>query len=326
MAKAMTTMDVLRKSAQEVEIDHLLAEEFSCDPSFAERFVAACGLICPGLAVSKAIAEPSLGGEGFGDLLVEGTAGGLSVALLVEDKITASPAARQAQRYADHAQRLRSQGWSQVWSVLVAPASYRGERNRYDASVDLETVSTLLRSPDPVRQSYRRGIIERALEKKAASGVQIPDIALRQLKSACLDHASQWCAAEAFDLQFPILRESYYDGDSWIDPIHHSKLPSHVRLRHRLWTSVKETRGSIDLIVSPASVSEKIRFQERAPDGAVVAPYSDGKGIQVSISLPEMRQSNGFDAAVALKAFEIMRKLVNWYDISCSAHAPPAAP
>jgi len=38
---ALQTGSALRKSAQEVEIDHLLAEEFNCDPSFEERFLKA---------------------------------------------------------------------------------------------------------------------------------------------------------------------------------------------------------------------------------------------------------------------------------------------
>lgn len=306
-------METLRKSAQEVEIDHLLAEEFSCDPGFAERFIAACGLSCREFNVSNAIPEPSLGGQGFGDLLVEGEAGGLRIALLIEDKITAGPAVRQAQRYTAHAQRLRSQGWDCVWCILVAPASYQGERRLFDAGVDLETVGTLLQSPDPVRLSYRRKIIERALIKKKASGVQVPDVSLHQLKSEYFRHASEWCAAEGFDLSFPKLRDSYYDGDSWIDPIHSAKLPKNVWLRHRLWTSVKEGRGCIDIIASSANASERLRFQEGGPTGALTSPYSNAKGIQISLALPEMRQSNGFNAKVAAEAFQAMRKLVCWY-------------
>ena len=181
---ALQTGSVLRKSAQEVEIDHLLAEEFNCDPSFAERFVTACGLSCAGFQVSAAIPEPSLGGEGFGDLLVDGTADGLKVAFLIEDKITAGPAVRQAERYAAHANWLRDQGWDRVWTVLVAPSSYCGERSGYDVSVDLEKVATILRSPEPTRLAYRRGIIERALEKKASTGVRVPDTAMYRLKAA----------------------------------------------------------------------------------------------------------------------------------------------
>ena len=58
-----------RKASQEVEIDQLLAEEFECDPGFAERFANACGLRFTTLEVESAVPEPSLGGDGYGDPL-----------------------------------------------------------------------------------------------------------------------------------------------------------------------------------------------------------------------------------------------------------------
>lgn len=36
-----------------------------CDPDFAGRFLKACDLDCADLEVTSAVAEPSLGGEGF---------------------------------------------------------------------------------------------------------------------------------------------------------------------------------------------------------------------------------------------------------------------
>ena len=41
------------KSAQEIEIDHLLAEEFHSDPVFSARFAAACGLEFDSLRVME---------------------------------------------------------------------------------------------------------------------------------------------------------------------------------------------------------------------------------------------------------------------------------
>lgn len=309
----ISTDAVLRKSAQEAEIDHLLAEEFSCDPSFAERFIEACGLFCPDYKVSAAIPEPSLGGEGFGDLLVDGTGNGLKVAFLIEDKITAGPAVRQAKRYAAHASWMRDQGWDRVWTILVAPAAYRGERDEYDASIDLEEVASILRSPDPMRLTYRREIIERALAKKASTGVKIPDLALHHLKSAYLKYASGWCVENEFTLEFPALRGSYYDGDSWIEPIRTATLPAHVKLRHRLWTSTKAECGRVDLIVSPASELEQNCLKQWILPDSVLEPYSKNKGIQVSLKVPEIRQKSGFDANATTIALISIKSLVNWY-------------
>lgn len=308
-------VEVLRKSAQEVQIDHLLAEEFSCDPSFVGRFLLACRprIFCPGFRVLAAVPEPSLGGEGFGDLLIDGKVDELRVALLIEDKIAAGPGIRQAARYSAHAERMRSLGWDRVWCILAAPAAYRGERESYDTSINLETVAELLRSPDPVRLDYRRAIIGRALSKRAESGVKIPDIALHRMKADYLSFVAEWSKTEGLALSFPPLRDSYYDGDSWIDQIRHPRLPAHVWLRHRLWMSLKQPAGQVDLIAKPADAAESKRFREEAPDGTVADSYSKGTGVQVSFRVPEMRQASGFNAEIASEACRAMRALVHWY-------------
>ena len=305
-------MEPPRKSAQEVEIDHLLAEEFGCDPGFAARFAQACGLPCEGLRVRAATPEPSLGGEGYGDLLVEGEAAGRRVALLIEDKITAGPATRQAARYRAHAARMRAGGWDEVWCVLVASAAYRGEWARFDASLDLESLAGLLRNAEPLRLAHRRGIIGRALAKRASTGVRVPDLTVHRLKADYLEAAAAWCVAEGFDLSFPALRESCYDGDSWIEPIRHPALPDRVHLRHRLGSTMKRNNGLVDLIVSPADAADRAGMEATAREGARVAPFSKGRGIQASLPVPAMSQATGFDPAAAEAAFGAMRRLVHW--------------
>ena len=306
-------MEQIRKPAQEVEIDHLLAEEFLCDELFGERFMAGCHLPWEGFRTVAATPEPSLGGNGFGDVLVEAELQGSRVALLIEDKITAGPALRQASRYRDFSERLRALGHSSVWTILVAPQAHMGERDGYDASIDLEDIAAILSSPDLRRIDYRRGIINRALEKRSATGVQVPDEALHRMKSEYLAFLGQWSAVEASTMSFPPLRKSYYDGDSWIEPIRDDRLPPHVSLRHRLWTSIQARSGMIDLIASPADQSEQLRLFNAAPVGASVAPFSKEKGVQISLPLPEMRQAGGFNPIVALEACRLMETLIQWY-------------
>ena len=180
----------------------------------------------------------------------------------------------------------------------------------YDAKLNLEAAAGLLSSADPALLAYRRGIIERALEKRFSSGVKIPDVALHRLKADYLAHVSEWCRAEDYSLAFPTLRPSYFDGDSWFDRVRHTSLPDHVVLRHRLWTSVKDKCGLVDLIVTHVEDAERQNLDERAPQGAVVAPFSKGRGAQISIPVPEMRQSSGFDPDVADEACRQMHTLV----------------
>ena len=55
--------------------------------------------------------EPSLGGEGYGDLLVAADMDGKRIALLIEDKITAAAATRQAERNSAFAKFMLENGW-----------------------------------------------------------------------------------------------------------------------------------------------------------------------------------------------------------------------
>jgi len=316
-------METLRKSSQEVEIDHLLAEEFCCDPGFADRFLSECGLSEPGFLVKEAIPEPSLGSAGFGDLLVKGSAQGRGVALLIEDKITAHPATRQAARYGEYAERLRSEGWEAVYCILVAPANYTGERERFDAALDLEVIADLLEATDPTRLAYRQRIIRRAIAKKNASGVRVPDPSLRILRSQYLEFARVWCARQDVALTFPELRAAYYDGDSWIEPIRRPMMPSSIWLRHRLWTSFSNAAGRVDLVFSPIDQEQKARLRQMKPDEAIAEDYGSRKdGHQVSFCVSEMRQSRGFSETAAKEALEAMRRLFEWYEAALSADEP----
>ena len=95
-----------RRPSQEVEIDHLLAEEFNCDPGFGSRFATACDLEFETLQVLESISQPSLS-NGYGDLLVKAEVDGERIAFLIEDKITAGAQLRQAERYKEHANFLQ---------------------------------------------------------------------------------------------------------------------------------------------------------------------------------------------------------------------------
>ena len=309
--------DLERKPSRESEIDYLLAEEFECDPIFAARFVAACGLRFATLKVVRAVLEPPLGGNGFGDLLVKAELDGRPAALLIEDKITAGPAAGQAERYKDHAERMRDEGYDCVRTVLVAPGAYRGERDGYDASIDLEQVAALLASPDPRRLEYRRDIIMRALEKQRTAGVKLPDPALRDLHSDYLSWARDRSTAKEHPYEFPRLREAYDHTNSWIEKIRHPDFPEGVWVRYRLWESrVENTTGLVDLVITPASEAMREQVHSSAStafgDEAIVEEY--GKhGIKVSLRVPKMTQSTGFREDAAEYAFAAIDRLTEWY-------------
>ncbi|MDE0173662.1 MAG: hypothetical protein OYH76_00435 [Defluviicoccus sp.] len=309
--------DLERKSSRESEIDYLLAEEFECDPAFAAGFASACGLRFETLNVVSAVVEPPLGGNGFADLLVEAELDGRRAALLIEDKITAGPAVRQAERYREHAERMRDEGYDFVRTVLVAPGAYRGERDGYDASIDLEQVAELLSSPDPRRLKYRREIIARAVKKQQSTGVKSPDHALHALHSDFLNWATDRCAAEERPYEFPPLREAYAHNESWIWKIRHPEFPENVWIRYRLWESrVENTTGLVDLVICPApeAMREQVHYSASIAfgDEAIVEGY--GKfGIRVSLRVSRMTQSTGFRDDAAEHAFTALDRLAEWY-------------
>ncbi|SIS84644.1 hypothetical protein [Phaeovulum vinaykumarii] len=324
--------EIPRKSAQEVEIDRLLEEEFLCDQGFAGRFLEACGLPEPGFAVETALHEPSLGGAGFGDLLVTGRTQDTRVALLIEDKITAAAPPRQAARYAEHAARMRAEGWDRVHTILVAPAAWPGDPSAtYDARLDLERLAGLLRAADPRRLTHRRAVIARALGKTTQTGVKVHDPRLHALRAAYLEFAASHCAQLGLAFTFPALRPECYDGDSWIYPITHPALPDGVVLRHRLWTTQRLPAGQVDLIARQADPATRARFvaaDRNAGDlaGAELAPFSKGRGGQLSLRVPEMRQATGFDPEIGRRACAAMRVLLAWYIKGAGAADPDAGP
>lgn len=310
----MKSEEAPRKSSQEVELDHLLAEEFACDPGFVSRFLSACGLGLDHGLVRKVVAEPSLGGNGFGDLLVEIERDRRKIALLIEDKITASPASRQAQRYREHAALLKADGWDQVLCIVVAPMAWRGDRDGYDAHLALEDLCGILSSPDPARLKWRQAIVERALNKHRTTGVKVPDARTLAFKASYLKKATEWVSENHVPFGFPALRTAYYDGDSWIEPILHPALPQRCKLRHRCWTSVRTSNGMVDLIVLGATSEKAAAFKANLPDGAIISSFSGGKGTMISMPVQELRPTSDFNFGAVEEALYQMRTLVEWFE------------
>lgn len=306
--------DIPRKTSQEYELDNLLAEEFATDPGFLERFLKAGGITDSGATVIDVISQPSLGGNGFGDLLVlfhHLGIDGLPSALLIEDKISAGAAVRQAERYREFAEGKVGREWRKYWMVLVAPARYVGETRSYDLKIDIEIIIDIIDNASQARLNYRRNILRRAINKSATSGVKIPDPLMHKLQHSYREFINDWSCARGIGLIPPRPRSAYYDGDSWVK----IAIQGHddILLRHRLWTDQKSKSGQIDLIVDPVTPEREAIIRSTCPPGSVCAPYGKGRGIAIYLSLPEMRQTDGFDPQLAQLAIDHACKLLYWY-------------
>lgn len=301
-----------RKSAQEVEIDRLLAEEFECEPGFVADFIQHTAPDLAGLLVEKAIPEPKLSEGGFGDLLIEGRIGDAKVALLIEDKITAGPTFRQAERYKLHKDHLLRNGYSAVSTLLVAPRGYSGESADYEHFLALEDIIPLLRNDSPKRLRFRRDILKRAITKKNTSGVRLHDEGTRQLREAYTRQAEAISASHDIPLIFPPLRQKVYDGDSWIERIRHPMLPRDIELRHRLWTTLHNPKGRIDLIFRAPTTDDIENARSAPPVDAIVENFSKS-GLQVSLIMDEIRPNSEVTTEFIESAVQKMAALVEWY-------------
>ncbi|ADM09292.1 hypothetical protein PB2503_06122 [Parvularcula bermudensis HTCC2503] len=263
-----------------------------------------------GLKFDDVIIHPKLKSGGYADLLVHASGDGLKYALLIEHKIGAGPATRQAKRYADHAEYLRSKGVKAA-TLLIAPQNYVGEKDDYDKSFSLEEMIEIMSSKDNLRLKYRRKRIKAAIKKQASSGVQIPDIAVKELHIRYKEVAEEWCRRESVSFQFPPIKEEYYDEDSWIERIKHPRLPSHITLRHRLWMSVGHELGSVDLFLKTPNEAEISRIMNDRPVGS--KPYNPKENPQVSFEVSALKPHKKFSQETVEHACERMVELVDWY-------------
>ncbi|WP_136661556.1 hypothetical protein [Nitratireductor sp. XY-223] len=261
------------------------------------------------------IPQPELHVGGSGDLLVDAEIDGTRAGLLIEDKIDASAAVRQADRYAEHAKYMRcNKGYTRVVTVLVAPARYVGESGKYEFKVNLEEVAEMIDSPSPGRRDYRRNIIERALE--TAKREPEPDPKMLELHKAyrkCMEEMSRDGEQE---FVFPPLKPTYFPESCYVEPISHPKFPNHVFLRHKLWTKTDpkhpQATGMVDLVVDPVLEMERRALLEARPEGSTFEGYPEkdkkgARGIQFGLKVSELRHDSFCETKVA-EALKAMQK------------------
>jgi hypothetical protein len=219
---------------REVRLDYLLEEEFSCSHTFAQIFFAE---IAPGptsLAVENVIHSLS-NASGETDLaVVMSVVSGTStkrLCLLIENKVTAGFQPKQAERYHSRGQKGAEQGdWDEWLTVLVAPESYRGSQHGFQHFVSLETVRAWLSDSDMQRLAFRRGVIDKALKKKANSGVKVVDQAMTRFRLEHFEFVEIYNSLYGSSFRPPKPRPTY-DDDNWFE-MTEDGLPSICDVRH----------------------------------------------------------------------------------------------
>lgn len=227
-----------KRSIQEFWIDFLIEEELSCNKEFARAFLDRCGFTD---ATVKTVLHSQSDEFGETDVFVlcvksDGQVG----VLLIEDKITASFQTDQAKRY-----RMRGmsgvQGgqWATFKTVLLAPSKYIGASDHgFDEAIALEEVSDWICSDDSARGAFKRSRLQKAIDKKTASGVQIVDEEMTEYRRRYTDRIIAYNAEFGTGFIPPIPRLAWW-GDDWVQWVS-EHLPSQCKFRHMSRTGIME--------------------------------------------------------------------------------------
>jgi hypothetical protein len=152
----------------EIHLDFLLWEELQVDRNFLREFAKAIGErdeLDAWVEVQHSVTD--LWGEA--DLIARyRTKSGLTVAILIEDKIGAAFQPDQAKRYKDRGDAGQSgarKRWDRYVTCLVAPSKYIEQGHGFQRAVSIEAIRGWLQASDPPRREFRDRILERALDQ-----------------------------------------------------------------------------------------------------------------------------------------------------------------
>ncbi len=306
------------RSIQEFWIDFLLEEEFGCNPAFASAFANTCGLAldeaCP-ISVDHSVCDEF----GEADLVVRFHVeeSGQTAALLLENKITASFQPEQAQRYRLRGDRGVSDGLWQVYqTVLVAPDRYIQANHGFDHAVSLEILGQWVCRADLTRRSFKIARLQRAIDKKSMTGVQIVDSTMTAFRA--------WYREQilAFASGFvpPTPRAAYWD-DNWIEWTS-DRLPREWRFRHRTRS------GVVDLSHPELTMDAFEQLKALLPSGSTFCRIGKSRG-GISMTFDPIADFADFSAAAPM-VHAVLETAAVWQQIIQkrlpTAEAPSVAP
>jgi hypothetical protein len=162
------------EAVAERDIDLLMLEEFHVSDEFCSWFISQ--VIPDGLVYTSfegawhSVTHPHLG-ESDLLIIVAGSPGG-RVALLIENKIDASPQPGQGARYRERGQaRLKENEWDQFRTVIVAPARYlarTADTESYDSQIAYESIQGWFdsRGLQYRREHYKARLITEAIQQQ----------------------------------------------------------------------------------------------------------------------------------------------------------------
>jgi hypothetical protein len=298
----MSDSALAKRSIQEFWIDFLLEEELQSDPQFAAAFCAFCGLApSDPRAVSVQHSVSDVFGEA--DLLAEfviDAREAVTGALLIENKINAGFQPQQAERYRSRGEAGIVNGrWHEYRTILVAPAAYLKRSHGFDAAVSLEMISGWLCSTDDKRRAFKQARLQRAIDKKNLSGVQVVDPVMTAFRGWYAEFMLAREDSNVAGFVPPVPRPAYFD-DNWIQWTS-KNLPPACRFRHLTRTGIVDLSFAnvplaeaewLRALVPPSIELKSIgKYGQHASLSAKVTPITDYTDLVANQAIAEQAQS-----------------------------------
>lgn len=312
----------------ERDIDLLLAEEFSVNPTFAQWFLKETKFAGRSSAAVADVFVSRADTLGESDLVVLFSDDDGAFAILVEDKVDAGLQPDQAVRYRQRADREVAAGFCDEYAiVLCAPHHYISERADlagFDVLLSLERIAEALRQEDSARSQYRASFLETASTRRINNWARREDEVTDRFWAAAYDMATA---------EFPILEMKplrMTKDSTWIN-LRPADMPT---MPKRVYIFLKGDRGQVDLTFSNTDAAQ---FHPLATplleQGMSIVKTSASAAIRLQVE--GFRTSESIDAGMAKvrAAFAACQRLIEFYrqhrsslDEAAREATPPAPP
>ena len=232
------------RSVREIHVDFLLEEEFAANPEFAGNFVHACPIDPPhGPCQVQNVTRSWVCKHGEIDLRVDLSfalpgEGQCHLVLLIENKINAAFQPDQPERYSLAAQDEEQESGRRAFALLVAPAAYITKGHKFPSAVTYEDMRTWFCPDNKRRQDAKTAIIDNAIEKSGATGVQVVDTAMTDFRKAYYSYLEEYNRRHGTDFAMRPPAPTYA-GDTWFI-LKSKSLPDWIRFRHMAPTGYVE--------------------------------------------------------------------------------------
>lgn len=299
----------------ERDVDLLLAEELSVNPSFASWLKSRTEIAGVTATIAHVFVSKS-DNLGESDLIaIYEHSEGQRFALMIEDKIDAPLQPQQAERYRLRAEREIKLGQCSTYAVILcAPRHYLDHSEGiggFDGTVSFEEIAAFLRTGEPSpRDLYRATFLETAATRRVNNWVREVDARTEEFWDAAYRLASE---------DFPILemrRPNFTKDSTWIN-FRPTDFPTRPR---RVYVSVKGDRGQMDLTFSGVRAHLLHELVRNLLEPGMTV-HQTAASAAIRLEVPKFEIADGVEEGMfrVRAAFEACKKLITFYRMNRGA-------